>query len=82
MSWKDIVKEFDEHGRDFDEQGLDGDGKPIPKKDEFLEEMKDLISEYEKYSKPNSAINTHKMQLRVIKEMLRECQDELKEWGE
>ena len=76
MSWKKIVKEFDEHGRDFDEQGLDWEGKPIPKKDDFLEEMKRLLLKYEKTHKTDGV---NKRQMRLIGAMLEECRDELED---
>jgi|19_taG_2_1085344.scaffolds.fasta_scaffold12012_6 hypothetical protein len=69
---KSVKKEFDEFGRDFDEQGLDAFGKPIPKRDEFLEEMKYLLKSYERMA------SSPKQQLRKIKEMLEDCERELK----
>ena len=84
MSWKKIVKEFDEHGRDFDEQGLDGDGKPIPKNDEFLRTMKRLVVNYEKTialraSDREDEDVIRKRQRRIIFNIFKECQDELEE---
>ena len=79
MTWKNEIKKrnplkppLDRFGRDYEERGLDDKGKPIPKKDEFLEEMKHLLSMYEK------SADRPQRQLITIKEMLEECQDELK----
>jgi len=66
-----VKKEFDEFGRDFDEQGLDAFGKPIPKRDEFLEEIKTLIKEYERHR------GKKERQIKVIKHILEDCQEEL-----
>jgi len=79
--WKDSIKKnlppaFDEYGRDYEERGLDDEGKAIPKKDDFLEEMKYLLSMYEKKA------DRPEQQLRKIKEMLEECQDELEARGQ
>ena len=77
MTWKNEIRKnmpptFDEHGRDYEERGLDDDGNPIPKKDEFLEEMKYLLESYERMA------GSPKQQLRKIKEMLEDCERELK----
>lgn len=79
--WRESIKKnrppaLDHLLRDYEERGLDDDGKPIPKKDEFLEEMKYLLSMYEKKA------DRPEQQLRKIKEMLEECQDELEERGQ
>jgi|14BtaG_2_1085337.scaffolds.fasta_scaffold105200_2 hypothetical protein len=72
----DYPPAFDEHGRDYEERGLDEQGKPKPKKDDFLEEMKRLIDRYERLGNMKDG---YKRQMRSIEHMLEECQDELEE---
>ena len=79
--WKENIKKnrppaFDRFGRDYEERGLDDDGKPITKKDEFFLEMEYLLSKYKKMA------DRPKLQLKKIKEMLEECQDELEARGQ